>query len=166
MSSLPAVLSRRSALFYLGKDVHTDSSTIAVLPDLAALGDGVGHRDRRLAPLRASSATGVLPRHRLPRRLERRPRAPRLDHEGGQQSLSPCPRASGVALPASPADERRSEATAAGPTAGGDHRKCDAIAARRPRRRVHVRASSVSARTVRLSTSTIISAFRPSSTRR
>src|ERR1035437_8193280 len=90
--------------------------SLAVLPrHLVALGDDVGDRDRRLAPLRAPQAAGVLPGPGLARGLERRPPAPRADHESGEQSLSPRARASGVELSPSPADQRGSEAAPSDP---------------------------------------------------
>jgi transposase len=58
-------------------------------------------------------ATRLLFGPRLARRLERRPHATRLDHEGREQSLPPCARAGGLELSASAADERRSQTAAA-----------------------------------------------------
>src|SRR4051812_48119796 len=97
--------------------------------DLRALGDGAGDGARGLAPLRAARTTRVLPRADLTRGLEREPTASRVHHESGEQPLSPRAGASGVELPASSADERGSQAPAAGSAAGGDHARQEGAAA-------------------------------------
>ena len=60
----------------------TDGRATAVLPrHLASHGDGTCDRDRRLAALRASVSTRMLPGSRIQGRFEWRPHTTRLDHE-------------------------------------------------------------------------------------
>ena len=111
-------------------DARTDGASAAVLPrDRVARRDGAGDRDRRLAalprPTQLAAYLGLVSREDSSGDRERKG----LNHEGGEQPLSPRPDPSGVELSPSPADQRRSQTTTDGAAAGRDRARLESAAA-------------------------------------